>query len=266
MIKHYSNRVCVWGTILRGTLIHIDLKQGASHYLVYWLLLAQIIPFIPWNHIFFSIELSSEGILSAQPPPPPNLPFRLSNYIPEARSGYAAWSHSGLFIVAVELEHHVIGGLKGTWGKENSHHIKKALPSTCRVVADFYFFQICECLGTKQAGQSGLFKSHKLLHRTCPGVAELVELACVCICVSVWERKRASSEVFTHHSGVNSWSPSRRHQTSSGSGALHLPRGRSPPPSCHSQTAQQQQQHLQAVNKLTTTAKKQKQNVKSVCL
>lgn len=80
---------------------------------------------------------------------------------------------------------------------------------------------------------------------------------CVYMCVCVWERKRASSEVFTHHSGVNSWSPSRRHQTSSGSGALHLPRGRSPPPSCHSQTAQQQQQqhHLQAVHKLTTTAK-----------
>lgn len=140
-------------------------------------------------------------------------------------------------------------GWKGPEEKK-THHIKKPYPPR----AELWLISI-SFKSVMAWGQSGLFKSHKLLHRTCPGVAELVELACVCMCVCVWERKRASSEVFTHHSGVNSWSPSRRHQTSSGSGALHLPRGRSPPPSCHSQTAQQQQQHLQAVHKLTTTAK-----------
>lgn len=155
--------------------------------------MAQIIPFIPWNHIFFPIELSSEGILSAQPPPPPNLPFRLSNYIPEARSGYAAWSHSGLFIVAVELEHHVIGGLKGTWGKENSHHIKKPYPPR----AELWLISI-SFKSVMAWGQSGLFKAHKLLHRTCPGVAELVELACVCIYVCLCVREKESFEWGVH--------------------------------------------------------------------
>lgn len=45
-----------------------------------------------------------------------SLPFGFANRIPETRSGYVADSHCGLFIVTVELEHHVIGWLKGTWG------------------------------------------------------------------------------------------------------------------------------------------------------
>lgn len=84
-------------------------------------------------------------------------------------------------------------GWKGPEEKK-THHIKKK-PYPPR--AELWLISI-SFKSVMAWGQSGLFKSHKLLHRTCPGVAELVELACVwsyvCLCV----REKESFEWGVH--------------------------------------------------------------------
>lgn len=49
-----------------------------------------------------------------------------------------------------------------------------------------------------------------------------------------WPEWQLFTGAFTYHPGVNSWSLSRRRQTSAGSNAFPRPRWRSPPPWCHS--------------------------------
>lgn len=53
------------------------------------------------------------------------LPFSFPNCIPESRPGYVALPHGGLFVITVELEHHVVGRLEWTWKKDENKKLNK---------------------------------------------------------------------------------------------------------------------------------------------